>query len=363
MERMALAVASGLASRGHSVHVVASGWSDGEFARRLEERGLPYERIFLGKISKSLRPRAIWWTVDALRHLPGARRQLIRHLRLYKPDALVVYNRDWAVQTRKLLEGHRTIFHVHELPQLTPLMRRVYASLNSAVTSYACASQFMAAGLIRLDAAPEKVHVVYNGIDPIISQRDANQRPIPTIGIVGQIGEWKGHDDLIEAIGIAQRNGTALRTDVFGEGDESYVAALKAKASTLGVDGLIRWRGYVRDQDAIYSEIDVCVVASRLDEAFGLTAVEAGLRGIPVVATRRGALPEIVVDGETGYLVDAKSPHELAERLMALTTNASLRRVIGENARKRVLARFTSEKMIDGIEALCSSSARSVVDA
>lgn len=54
MERMALAVASGLATRGHSVRVIASGWNDGAFRRRLEERGLPYETIFLGKTSKSL---------------------------------------------------------------------------------------------------------------------------------------------------------------------------------------------------------------------------------------------------------------------------------------------------------------------
>src|SRR5438045_3209558 len=162
----------------------------------------------------------------------------------------------------------------------------------------------MASGLIKLDAAPEKVHVVYNGIDPIMAQGDASQRPIPTIGIVGQIGEWKGHDDLIQAIAIAKRKGTVLHAHIFGDGEQAYVTALKAKAAVLGVDGLITWRGYVRDHDAIYSEIDICVVPSRIAEGFGLTAVEAGLRRIPVVATRRGALPEIVVDNETGFLID-----------------------------------------------------------
>src|SRR5437762_2874915 len=209
MERMALAVASGLATRGHSVRVIASGWNDGAFRRRLEERGLPY----------------------------------------------------------------------------------------------ACASEFVAAGLRKLDAAPEKMRVIYNGIDPVISQRDASQRPIPTIGIVGQIGEWKGHDDLIQAIAIAKRKGTVLHAHIFGDGEQAYVTALKAKAAVLGVDGLITWRGYVRDPDAIYSEIDICVVRSRIAEGFGLTAVEAGLRRIPAVATRRGALPGIVFDNETGFLI------------------------------------------------------------
>src|SRR5437588_425485 len=99
MERMALAVAGGLSERGHDVHVIASGWNDGEFVRRLQERGLQHELMFLGKLSKSLKPKAMWWTFDALRHLPGARRQLARHLRSHKPEVVLIYNRDWAIQT------------------------------------------------------------------------------------------------------------------------------------------------------------------------------------------------------------------------------------------------------------------------
>ena len=71
-----------------------------------------------------------------------------------------------------------------------------------------------------------------------------------------------------------------------------------------------------------------------MDESFGLTAVEAAFFEVPVVATRRGGLPEIVIEGSTGFLVNSESPRELADRLLELISNGQVRRTMGTAARK-----------------------------
>jgi glycosyltransferase involved in cell wall biosynthesis len=352
MESMALAVAAGLQHRGHTVAVTVSRWNNGEFARRLQAEKIPYKLLALGKISRSLKPRALWWTVDALLHLPGARRQLRRQLHTEAPDIVIVYNRDWLIQSRSLLPQQRTLFHVQELSSPTPFIRRVFTSLDSSVGAYICISRFVGNEIQALGIHPDKIRVVYNGVS-VAPEQDAPSRSVPTVGIVGQIGEWKGHEVLLGAIGILHEKGVSFHCMVFGDGDRAYIDSLKSKAKALGLEEAISWRGYQSDADAIYREIDICVVPSQFAEPFGLVAVEAGLRAIPVIASRRGGLPEIIDDGHTGFLVTADNVSELAMRLEALLRDSSLRSSLGRQARQRVLQFFTTDKMVDQIERIC----------
>jgi glycosyltransferase involved in cell wall biosynthesis len=356
MEIMALAVARGLRTLGHEVEVCVSGWNDGDFISRLENAGLRFHILYLGKISVSPRPRALLYTLDALLHLRGARRVLREHLRSFRPDVVVVCNRDWAIQSRSLLRKHRTIFHVHELAANTLLTKKIFGGLNTWVTAFVAPSTYIGDRLRRMGVAPEKTHVVYNGIEAVDNGSFSVSRTgVPTIGIVGQVGPWKGHDDLVEALAILRKKTHVLRCVVFGDGEEVYQAGLKEKASLLGVADCLTWRGYVQSPQEIYDEIDICVVPSRQDEAFGLVAAEAALRAIPVVAARRGALPEIVVDGETGFLVDAERPDQLADRLQLLIQDRDLRQRLGAAGHARARTLFTASRMVAKIEALCAS--------
>jgi glycosyltransferase involved in cell wall biosynthesis len=199
--------------------------------------------------------------------------------------------------------------------------------------------------------------VVHNGI------KDVPDRPVfvaeddstTTIGIVGQVGEWKGHEDFVAALAILRETGRRFKAAIFGTGTASYVEALKSRLDRLDLSDRVHWYGYVRDPNQIYSRIGICVVPSRFDEPFGLVAAEAGIRGLPVIATRRGGLPEIVVDGETGYVVDSHNPAELAERLKLLLDDAVQRRALGERARARCRVLFTTTRMVDSVERVCAS--------
>ena len=354
LEIMALSVMRGLLERGNDVFCVRNGWNNGDFGNRLREGGIPSTSLFFGKFSKSLRFRPLWDSANAAVHLPGARRSFTKLLRRYRPDVLVAYNRDSLLLTADLLKRYPVVFHVHELADATRAARWIYSRLDSVVDAYAPVSNHLGRRLLALGIPDQKIAVIHNGIPPVsaTSQPSRTGRSL-TVGIVGQVGPWKGHEDLFEALWLLKAEGYGLQCAVFGAGAPDYVARLRRIAEEYGISQNIQWRGFVKQPDEIYSCIDVCVMPSRIEEAFGLAAAEAGARGIPVIATRRGGLAEIVRDGETGYLVNDSSPAEIADRLRRLADDAQLRSRLGARAREYVLGQFSERQMIDNLEALC----------
>ena len=354
MEIIELGLARGLRERGHDVRFLVNAWNDGDFIQRLTFNGFPFEPIFLGKISKPVTPRAIQWTLSALIRLPGARRHVRAFIGRFRPDAIIVNHRDWALMLGSILERQCVVFHVHELPIATKLMGRTYRRIDAIVAAFAAVSENIAHRLHALGASREKTHVIQNGIDGPRAVAPRWQAPNggPTIGIVGQIGEWKGHDDLLAALGMLRATGAAFQCSIFGVGDHHYVSKLKEFARQQGIADQVTWHGYVRDADAIYGKMDICVVPSRIDDAFPTVAIEAALQGIPVVATRCGGLPEIVIDGETGLLVAPQQPRAIVDGLQQLLGDSALRRRLGDAARARARDCFTTTRMVDRMESL-----------
>ena len=104
----------------------------------------------------------------------------------------------------------------------------------------------------------------------------------------------------------------------------------------------------MRDSElpGIYRSADVVVVPSVYGESFGIVALEAMASGRPVVASRVGGLSEVVVDGETGILVQPGSPRSIAEALLALHQDRSLARKLGLNARRIVVERYSWKRLL-----------------
>lgn len=94
---------------------------------------------------------------------------------------------------------------------------------------------------------------------------------------------------------------------------------------------------------ALFQSSDIFVLPTQA-EAFGIVAVEAAATGLPVVATRIGGLPDIVVHGETGFLFDRANEEQMRQHLLRLIENPELRRKMGAAARKRAEARFDARK-------------------
>lgn len=353
MEIKALDLFNGLLDRGHGVHVLVSGWNDGDFVSRLDASSIPYTMIYHGKLTIPTSVRRLWLLVHTLARCPRALVKVSRHIEGYNPDVVLLFNRDSTFLAAPALRGRKCVFHAAELPEATPWTRWLYSTMDGLVSRWIGVSVFMGQRLEELGIAREKIRVVYNGI-PEVSDAEAGRtvhsKEPAIIGICGQIGEWKGHDLLFEALHLLAERGSAFRCLVFGRGQDGYENTLRKNASRAGISHFIEWRGFAKDTTQMYRAIDILVVPSRCTEAFGLVAAEAGIRCIPVVASQLGGLPEIVVDGETGFIVDAENIEELADRLGRLISSPDLRLQMGVAARERMKRLFTLDNMVQGHE-------------
>lgn len=147
------------------------------------------------------------------------------------------------------------------------------------------------------------------------AQGPANGGPL-RLGFLGRIEAAKGVELLLATLRPLKAD---FRLHIGGVGNDELVGRLKRQYS----DGRFVWHGRV-DPSEFYGQIDVLVVPSLWNEPFGLVIGEANSHGIPVVAARRGGIPEIVQDGTTGFLFNPDQPSELADIVVRLAADRGL---------------------------------------
>ena len=350
--------------RGHEVECLTSVWADPEFIRRLEAERIPFARLPMGYISTKPSWANLSMNFGQLVHLPGLWMGYRRNLREFKPDAVVQTNLHHTLALWPALDPRNTFFHVHEPFPATKFYRRLFRFLNRRLSSFIGVSQFIGKSVVALGVPEVKTFSVLNGL-AVEDEAGcagkicaANLRAVESedsgplrLSIIGQIGAWKGHDDLIEALSELKKEGVEFTCRIYGKGDAGYIESLKKRIADDGLDEMIEWGGFVPDAREIFRATDVCVVPSRSEDPCPTVAIEAAHYGVPVVATRRGGLPEIVSDGETGFLVDAESPLQLCEKLKALLLDAKLRERMGARARTFARERLNQERMVNEMEA------------
>lgn len=191
--------------------------------------------------------------------------------------------------------------------------------------------------------------VVYNGIDPAQfaprpADRELRHRLVgdaPAILYVGRLVRWKGVQYLIEALTYPATAGAHLL--IAGEGE--YRERLEARARECGVAPRVHFLGYIPPEElaAYYALADVVAVASYANETFSIMAAEAMACARPVVGSRFGGIPEVIVDGETGLGARPEDPADLAEQLGRVLANPALAARFGAAGRARALELFTWE--------------------
>ena len=175
------------------------------------------------------------------------------------------------------------------------------------------------------------------------------------VGIAARVQRHRRFDLLLEAMARLARAVPDARLVVIGRGTHLEEVA-RAPARRLGIADRVVFAGY-RSDDYV-DALRLCDVFSLLVPGSdgGCRAVlEAAACGVPAVTTRRGALPEIVVDGETGILVDER-PEALAAAWQALLADPSRRARMGRAARERATRCFTREHLADAVEDLYSQA-------
>jgi L-malate glycosyltransferase len=194
------------------------------------------------------------------------------------------------------------------------------------------------------------VRVIYNGVEPASPKRSrAEVRAELGLGSeivaiqVANLLPVKAHDVLVPALARLRDEGTQLTMLIVGEGPERPNIEALVKRLELGPER-IRLLGFRGDVPDLLGASDFFVLPSRM-EGLPLSALEAMAQRLPVVTTKVGGIPEVVFDGEHGFLVPPDAPAELAAAMSKLANQPELRLALGEAARARALGEFSFEHM------------------
>jgi glycosyltransferase involved in cell wall biosynthesis len=179
--------------------------------------------------------------------------------------------------------------------------------------------------------------VVYPGVEATAPSVPLKPEGRTTVGVAARLAKVKGIAYLIEAISHLEN----VDLEIAGDGPEH--AELERTAAVFGVSDEVTFTGWVDDVSEIMSRWDIYAQPS-IAEGLGIAALEAMAQGIPVVATDVGGLREVVIDGETRYLVAPKSPARLAARIRDLSNDADLRARLGDAGRRRAREEFSRER-------------------
>jgi glycosyltransferase involved in cell wall biosynthesis len=347
-EFMALELGQGLARSGQPVSFITSFWNNSDFLNRLKLAGLPAQILHIGFISATLTAECLRMTAEQLWYLPALLWGYARVLRVLKPKKVVHTNWHHLLLLLPFLRPERDLYWLHEFVPDLPQYRKVFGWFAPRLSCFVCVSQAVAGSLRKLGIDESKIRVIHNGItDPALANPTPRSATAFRIGIVGQVGAWKGHDDLLDAFAAVHQKHRNSELHVFGDGDPHYRSELESKTVGLGVVNCVKWHEFVRDRRDIYSNLDVCVVPSRSQDPLPTSAIEAGFSGLPVIATRRGGLPEIIEHETNGLLVEAERPAELADAMCRLISDPQLRKRLASNARRRATEHFGRDRFFN----------------
>lgn len=164
------------------------------------------------------------------------------------------------------------------------------------------------------------------------------------IGSMGRLEPRKGHEDLIRAMPDILRQVPQATLRIAGHDPWGYGPTLRVVIAELGVGARVQLVGFENDVPAFLHALDIFALASR-SEGFGQVVIEAMAAGKPVVTSRIAPLTEIVVDGETGLLVEPENPKAFAEAIVWLLTHPEAAQHMGRCGQERVRNHFSAERM------------------
>jgi glycosyltransferase involved in cell wall biosynthesis len=210
--------------------------------------------------------------------------------------------------------------------------------------------------------APERVRVVYNGVDveevcPAKNVKGVGGPPNrpPTIVTVGRLSPVKGHSNLLLATRDLIERWSDVQVLIVGKG--RLEGALKQQVVDLGLSKNVIFTGHLENVSALWNHVDAFVLPS-LSEGMPLSLLEAMAAGVPPVATRVGGVPEVIEDGKTGILVPPEDRHALAKGIATLLEDRPLAKKMGESAREVVTRRFSLTAMVQAYREIYASLLR-----
>ncbi len=227
--------------------------------------------------------------------------------------------------------------------------RRFYAALER-FASHFCDMTVTVSEQERREALEERVldadrvRVIPNGVGPDdFAVATSATRDIPFVS-VGRLDEQKGHSYLLQALADLRGSEPGIRVSIIGDG--TLAGDLRREAAALGVSDRVSFEGERSDVGSYLGRSRAFVLSS-LWEGLPYTIIEAMAAGLPVVCTDVGGCRELVVDGQTGFVVPPRDPVALAEAMRRLWRDDRMREAMGSAGRERALALYRVETCVD----------------
>jgi glycosyltransferase involved in cell wall biosynthesis len=340
-----------LRERGFDIRVLFIAPVNGEgedFASALESAGVPVERV---PIRRHGSPGLMWTLSRVLRR----QKPDIAHIHLYHAEL-------WGIPAARLARVPAVIASRHnDDPRRSRFpLSLIYRGLWRLTDIGICISESVRRMVLAEGAPPDRLRLIPYGLParPPVDKAAARASLRQSLGLppdallfgaVCRLLDWKGVQDAIAA--FARISVRQPEAHLIIAGDGPYRAALETLAAALGVAPHVHFLGWQPQTAAIFAGLDVFLAPSHR-EGFGIVTLEAMNESTPVIASRAGALPEIIVDGETGLLVPPKSPQQLADAMEALATDPARRAAMGEAGQRRGSVAFAAGKMVNATAAL-----------
>ena len=234
--------------------------------------------------------------------------------------------------------------------------RWVYTTLNQVALKmfdyYIGVSHQFRDMLIERGFKRDRIFVTYNGIDPysvedhldrdeFLKRHGIEYKGQVIIGILARLDEIKDHKTFIEAARLVLEEEDALFL-IAGEGADEE--DLKVLVNKYGLEDKIKFIGFIKDPYSFLNAIDINTLTS-LSESFPYVILEGAKMKKPIVTTEVGGINRLVVDGESGYLIQVGNATFLKDRFLTLIRNPEIRKTMGENLFKAVEDKYSYEAM------------------
>jgi glycosyltransferase involved in cell wall biosynthesis len=358
----------GLTKRGYDTTLVSGSLARGEDSMAFVADAHGVEVVRIDELGREISP---------LRDLLATIR-LARLIRRERPQILHTHTAKAGTVGRvaALLAGSRRppiivhTFHGHVLrgyfgPLRSLFFRLLERRLAVGTTALIAVSPQVRDDLVALGVAPrERFVVIRLGIEldervtPDQNGRGESRRylGIPgdrfAVGWIGRMTAVKRTDDVLVAFKRLRDSGVDAVLCMVGDGPDRL--QLEQRAHELGVARDTVFLGYQEDVAQFYAAFDALVLPS-VNEGTPVSVIEALAAELPVVATRVGGVPDVVRDGEDGFLVEAGATGDLADRLAQLARDPALRARMGKQGRERVLPRYAVDRLVADVDELYRS--------
>lgn len=330
--------ANGLSHLGHDVHVISQHSPIDPFSVKVTLHKLPNRG-----------------TIGYFTMVPAVRRLL----KQIKPDIVNAHYASGYGTTARLVGYSPWVLSVwgsdvYDFPHKSPVHKWLVKKNLRAADQVASTSKCMAHETKKLVPELTKIFITPFGVE--LADYDGVQASPPVkkaklvIGTVKTMKPKYGIDTLIEAYALlvdrmmrfSEDRAIELELRLIGGGEQT--PALKALASRLGVSNTVIFVGHVPHKSVPQelSQLDIYVALSRLDsESFGVAIIEAGAAGRPVVVSDAGGLPEVTIEGKTGFVVPRENPQAASEVLERLVLDEELRFSLGREGKKHVTEHYS----------------------